>query len=164
MPKGMFGSFDVSASGLSAQRRRLDVIAENLANSETTRTPEGGPYRRKRAVMGSDPNSQTNATTRRDFMEMVRTQAEHMDPQAVEREARGPASVHVRANIEEDPAPFRSEYDPGHPDANAEGYVLKPNVNVVDEMVELILATRAYQANAVAFEAAKDMFTVSLQI
>ncbi len=164
MAGGLFGSFDVSASGLSAQRRRLDVIAENLANAETTRTPEGGPYRRKQVSFEADATPTTTVTRRMPFVELVRDHARHLGEAADVSQAPGAPQPAVRATVSEDPSPFRSEYDPGHPDADENGYVLKPNVNVVDEMVDMILAVRAYQANAMAFEAAKDMFTVSLQI
>lgn len=164
MPKGIFSSFDVSASGLSAQRRRLDAIAENLANSETTRTPDGGPYRRKETVLQSNPRQQSPRIAQRQFSTLVRTREEHMQSQDQRISVPGPESTHVQASIVEDQDPFRLEYDPSHPDANEDGYVLKPNVNIVEEMVDMISATRAYQANAVAFEAAKDMFIVSLEI
>jgi flagellar basal-body rod protein FlgC len=165
MPNGIFSSFDVSASGLSAQRRRLDVIAENLANVETTRTPEGGPYRRKRAVLGSETSAANNTTsTKKNFLELVRNNVKHMNNSEMRREVPGPESTRVQLSVTEDDKPFRMEYDPGHPDADERGYVLKPNVNMVEEMVDMILATRAYQANAVALDAAKDMFIVSLEI
>lgn len=164
MPGGIFSSFDISATGLSAQRKRLDAIAENLANAETTRTPEGGPYRRRRTVFESDPKTPVGLRTENKFSSLVRSHQMHMGGQAVRRETRGPEETHVRAAVAEDNEPFRLEFDPGHPDANEDGYVLKPNVNIVEEMVDMITATRAYQANAVAIEAAKDMFIVSLEI
>jgi flagellar basal-body rod protein FlgC len=164
MPGGIFSSFDISASGLSAQRKRLDAIAENLANAETTRTPEGEPYRRKRTVFESDPKTPVGLRTKKTFSSLVRGHEKHMELQPVRRKMRGPEETHVRASVDEDDKPFRLEFDPGHPDANEDGYVLKPNVNIVEEMVDMITATRAYQANAVAIEAAKDMFIVSLEI
>ena len=165
MSNGIFSSFDVSSSGLSAQRRRLDTIAENLANVETTRTPEGGPYRRKRAVLESEPAAANNGvSTKKNFLELVRRNVNHMTNSELRREVPGEASTKVQLSVTEDDKPFRMEYDPGHPDADERGYVLKPNVNLVEEMVDMILATRAYQANAVALDAAKDMFTVSLEI
>ncbi len=164
MAGGLFGSFDVSASGLSAQRRRLDVIAENLANAETTRTAEGGPYRRRRVTFEAAAEPVRSVTRRAPFVDLVRDHVRHLGGADLESARPGAPEPTVRVNVAEDPSPFRTEYDPGHPDADENGYVLKPNVNVVDEMVDMILAVRAYQANAMAFEAAKDMFTVSLQI
>ncbi len=165
MPKGLFSGFNVSASGLAAQRRRLDVIAENLANAETTRTAEGGPYRRKRAVIDTEVETQKEVRMQKGFLGLVRKQEGHLGGGPVEQPvSKTVDQVRVVTAVEEDQSPFRMEYDPGHPDADPDGYVLKPNVNVVDEMVDMIMATRAYQANAVAIEAAKDMFMVSLEI
>lgn len=127
----LFGAMDISASALTAERLRLDVIAENLANANTTRTPEGGPYRRKVVLFAP-----------RGFGGGVRA-----------------------VGIAADPAPFRLRYDPGHPDADPKtGYVALPNVDVVKEMVDLITATRAYEANIAALGAARAMFQRALDI
>jgi flagellar basal-body rod protein FlgC len=123
-------SFDVSASGLSAQRRRLDLVAENIANAETTRTVEGGPYRRKMPIFST----------------------------ALEA-----AGVEV-LGVVEDSRPPRMEHRPGHPDANANGYVAMPNVNVLEEMVDMVSATRSYEANVTALESAKSMVKRALEI
>jgi len=126
----IFRSFDISASALTAERFRLSVIATNIANAETTRTSQGGPYRRKEVV----------------FM------------------PRQDGGVEVAAITEDTTTPFRSVYDPGHPDANAQGIVEYPNVLVVNEMVDLLAATRAYEANVAALNATKSMLTSSLNI
>ncbi|MEN3202621.1 MAG: flagellar basal body rod protein FlgC [Atribacterota bacterium] len=126
----IFRSFDVSASALTAERLRLSVIATNIANAETTRTPQGGPYRRKEVV----------------FM------------------PRGDGGVEVAAIREDTTTPPRLVYNPGHPDANEEGFVAYPNVSVVNEMVDLLAATRAYEANVAALNATKSMLTSSLNI
>ena len=123
--------FDVSASGLSAQRARLDVITSNIANVETTRTPAGGPYRRLAAVFASRGSNPAG-------VEMIGTVAD----------AREPRRVH----------------QPGHPDANAEGFVDYPNVNIVEEMVDIVSAVRGYEANAAAFNAAKTMAQHALDL
>ena len=138
----IFAGMDVSASGLRAQRLRMDVIAENIANAEATRTPEGGPYRRREVVLEADGGSW--AKTR----------------QGLQGEARG---VQV-AQVTEDSAPPQLVYDPSHPDANAEGYVAMPNVNVPTEMVDLLAATRAYEANTAAFKAGRDMGKAALDL
>lgn len=135
---GSFSSFDVSASGIYAQRVRLDVIANNIANAESTRTPEGGPYRRQ----------------------SVSFQSTYED--AVGRQ-NSPAGVKV-AGVFEDPTDFRTVYDPGHPDADANGYVRMPNVNAVEEMVDMISATRAYEANVTALNAAKSMISSAIEL
>ncbi|MEW5761993.1 MAG: flagellar basal body rod protein FlgC [Bacillota bacterium] len=134
---GFFDSFAISASGLTAERLRLDVIANNLANAETTRTPEGGPYRRQAVVFA----------------------------QRLERAAGGRRGAGVEvAAIVEDAAPPRLEYRPDHPDADARGYVAFPNVNVVNEMVDMVTAVRAYEANATALQAARQQAEAALDI
>lgn len=135
---GLFDAIDISASGLSAERLRMDVVAENLANANTTRTADGGPYRRKNVVLEQQGGGFASALAR----------------------ARG---VQVSA-IVEDPTPPRRVYDPGHPDADADGYVEMPNVNPVTEMVDLITASRAYEANVTAMQTAKQMFTKTLEV
>jgi len=131
----LFHTMDISASGLTAQRLRLDTIANNLANVETTRTSSGTPYRRQvpvfREVFGQTLGS---------F-----------------------GGVEVVA-IVKDQSPFRMVYDPGHPDANPDGYVLYPNVNPVIEMTDMISATRSYEANLSVMNAAKSMFLKALEI
>ena len=124
-------AFDISASGLSAQRQRLDVIAGNIANVETTRTPAGGPYRRLQPVFAS----------------------RSANPGGVE-------TIGVVADAREP----RRVYQPGHPDADAEGFVAYPNVSIVEEMVDLVSATRSYEANAAAFNAAKTMAQRALDL
>ena len=123
-----FRSLGISASAMGAHRLWMDVIAENLANAETTRTGEGGPFRRKLAIFMQD----------------------------------GPG-VAVRS-IVQDPAPPRMIYEPSHPDANPSGYVLFPNVNPIHEMVDMLSATRAYEANVAAFNATKAMLTRALEL
>ncbi|WP_448523514.1 flagellar basal body rod protein FlgC [Pseudothermotoga sp.] len=129
-----FTIFNVSASGMTAQRLRLDVIASNIANSETTRTERGEPYRRRVPIF-----------------------AEHLLD-------KGRASAVKVVRIEEDPSPFRLVYDPSHPDADENGYVSYPNVNVLREMVDLINAQRSYEANVSAFNVTKSMINSALQI
>lgn len=133
----LFQSFDISASALSAQRLRMDTIANNLANVNTTRTEDGGPYRRHMAIFAERRPWQSGAL--------------------------GTGGVRVQG-IVEDTDPPRRVYDPGHPDADADGYVLMPNVNVVTEMVDMISASRAYEANIAALNAAKAMATKALEI
>ncbi len=137
----LFHSFDVSASGLTAQRLRMDTIANNLANVNTTRTERGGPYRRQMPVFASRYLPQALA---------------------VQGGFRG-AGVRV-LGIVEDTDPPRLVYDPAHPDANADGYVAMPNVNVVTEMVDMIGASRAYEANIAALNAFKNMAMKALEI
>jgi flagellar basal-body rod protein FlgC len=132
---GMFDALSISSTGMSAERLRMDVIAENLANADTTRTQSGGPYRRQEVVLQEGSPS---------FGEVL-------------------GGVQV-AGIVSDPTPPRRVYDPGHPDADKDGYVTMPNVNPVNEMVDLITAQRGYEANVTAMSAAKQMFTKTLDV
>ncbi|MCS6830113.1 MAG: flagellar basal body rod protein FlgC [Armatimonadota bacterium] len=141
----IFNSLRISASGLTAERLRLDVIADNLANVNTTRTAAGGPYRRKVAILEERPTG---------FADLLGTRVAPVV---------GRGGVRVAA-IAEDASPPQRVYNPGHPDADAEGYVLTPNVNVVTEMVDMITATRAYEANVTAMNAAKQMALRTLDI
>jgi len=135
----MFKSMDLSASGLTAQRQRLDVIAENLANINTTRTAQGGPYKRKSVIMEARPAE--------DFDSFLGS----------------PEKVEV-VQITEDSKGLVPDYDPGHPDANKDGTVLYPNVNPVSEMVHLMLASRAYEANVAVLRTGKTMAQKALEI
>ena len=147
-----FGALDVSASGLSAERMRMDVTAENLANAQTTRGANGGPYRRKEVVL---------QTASSDGFQTALASAVGGVPGS--GGSQQPGGVQV-AGISEDPAAPRMIYDPGHPDANAQGYVAMPNVNPVTEMVDLISASRAYEANVTAMQTAKAMFTKTFDL
>jgi flagellar basal-body rod protein FlgC len=144
---GLFDAIDISGSGLSAERLRMDVTAENLANAQTTRGPNGGPYQRKEVVLQTaQPDG-------------FRTQlAGAMDGVATGMgAAQTPGGVQAAGIVTDATAP-RLVYDPGHPDANAQGYVAMPNVNPVTEMVDLIASSRAYEANVTAMQTAKSMF------
>ena len=131
-------SMKISASGLNVQRKRMDTIASNLANIETTRTPEGGPYRRKDVVVSSMPLGDDFAVS-------------------LNRELPGSVRQAVVAKIVEDQTEPILVFNPDHPDANEEGYVALPNINLMTEMVNMINATRSFEANVQAIEAAKSM-------
>ena len=143
---GLFQSFDICASGMTAQRFRMDTIAENIANVNTTRTEDGTPYRRKivtfeeKAVTPSFSNVLANTT---------------------QFQGNGVKVAKVTEDYETD---FTMEYDPSHPDADENGYVTYPNVNVVQEMTDLIDASRSYEANISAFNASKTMANKGLTI
>ena len=132
-------TMELSASGLTAQRQRLNVIAENLANAQVTRTPRGGPYLRKNVVLETRPQE--------DFGSLMET----------------PSKVAV-TNIVETNEGLTQEYNPSHPDANEAGMVTWPNVNPVTEMVSLVQASRAFDANVAAFRAGKTMALKALDI
>ena len=142
---GMFDAMEVSASGLTAERMRMDVVAQNLANANTTRGVDGQPYRRKEVVLAE-------------------RQGESSFGAALAGAMTGkPAGVEVAA-IAEDQTPLKQVYDPSHPDADENGYVEMPNVDSVAEMVDLISAQRAYEANVTAMQAAKQMFSKTLEL
>jgi len=154
----LFGAIDVSASALTANRLQMDVTAENLANAQTTRTADGGPYRRKTVVLAEQTGG---ADFGRALDGAMRTTAGTAARSAAAGAAPGGVAV---TGIVEHPAPPRLVYDPGHPDANAEGYVEMPAVDTVVEMVDLISASRAYEANVTAMQATKQMFTRTLDL
>lgn len=141
----LFHLLSVSASGLEAQRRRAEVLTENLANAETTRTAEGGPYRRKSVIFES-------ARAEQPFQSVFRTEL-----------GAGVEGVRV-ADVVEDPREPERRYLPGHPDADAQGYVAFPGGNPAEDMVDLLSATRSYQANVAAMSAVKDMIQRSLDL
>jgi flagellar basal-body rod protein FlgC len=144
---GLFDAIDVSGSGLSAERLRMDVTAENLANAQTTRGPNGGPYQRREVVLQESQGGgfQTALTS------------------AMGGQSTPGGGVQV-AGIATDPAPPRMVYDPGNPDANGQGYVRMPNVNTVTEMVDLISEQRAYEANVTAMQTAKTMVSKTFDL
>ena len=135
----------ISSSALDAQRIRMDVISSNLANINTTRTPEGGPYRRRDVVFASQPVADN-------FGEVLNSELE----KKLQR-------VEI-VNITVDPGPPKVVYDPRHPDANALGYVGMPDINVMEEMVNILSATRSYEANVAAVNAVKSMVNKALEI
>ena len=146
---GIFLGIDSAASGLTAERLRMDVISNNIANANTTRTENGGAYKRRYVVFS--PRERQPLSFEQTLMRAVG--------------ARQNTGEGVRAvAIAEDPEQGPLVYDPGHPDANAEGYVEKPNVNIVSEMVDMITAHRAYEANTTTINAAKAMVTKVLEI
>ena len=147
----MFGGIDASASGLTAERLRMDVISNNIANSNTTRTEKGGAYRRRYVVF--EPRENDTST----FAGLLAATGK-------EKKNRRTGNGVRATRIEEDDRPGPLVYDPGHPDANADGYVERPNVNVVMEMVDMITASRAYEANSTAITAAKSMAMKALDI
>lgn len=140
----MFDVFNVSASGMEAQRLRLNIIASNLANVETTRTLEGGAYRRKDIVFASQRTA--------DFGSYLRASID------------GHTTGVKVAGVVEDARPLKYAYEPTHPDADLKGYVAYPNVNVSEEMVNMIAASRSYEANVTAFKSAREMAVKAMEI
>jgi flagellar basal-body rod protein FlgC len=141
----LFTAISISASGMDAQRTRAELITENLANADTTRTPEGGPYRRKDAVFTSAPAEQSFAQALSDF-------------------AGYPAEGVSVSRVAIDESEPERRYIPGHPDADPDGYVAFPKINPAEEMVDLMSASRGYQANVAAISTAKDMIARSMDL
>ena len=141
----LFSSLSVSASGMAAQRARTEVLVENLANSETTRTPEGGPYRRKDVVFSEDSSTGSFSSELGSALGST------------------PSGVLVSEITVDDSAP-ELRYHPGHPDADKDGYVAYPKINPAEDMVDLLGASRGYEANVAAISAVKDMINKSLDL
>lgn len=172
MSTGLFNAIRISGTGMRGQRVKMDVVAENLANAETTRTEEGTPYRRKRAVFQEllqRKLGRLQALRARlpqgESLEMQATHRAHMNgSSSPQRQAERIPGVVADVALAPDASDFRVVFDPGHPDADEEGYVLLPNVNVITEMVDMITASRAYEANISAVQTAKEMFNRALDI
>ncbi len=135
----------ISSSGIAAQKKRMAAISSNIANAQTTKTAEGGPYRKKEVVFGSEP-------ARESFSEILEGE---LDAQA--------ESVHATEVISTDKPPIL-KYEPNHPDANDQGYVAYPNINVMEEMANMISASRAYEANINVMNTTKGMAMKALEI
>lgn len=138
----LFAAIQVSASGMAAQRTRAELLVENMANAETTRTPEGGPYKRKDAVFSSETQSSP-------FSALFQNEL---------------ATGVTVADVLQDNRPPEKRYLPGHPDADADGYVSFPGANPAEDMVDLMNASRSYQANVAAISSVKDMIRSSISI
>jgi flagellar basal-body rod protein FlgC len=168
MSDGLFSAIRISASGLRGQRTKMDVVARNLANAETTRTEDGTPYRRQRAifeqVLGDKVSRHTESLGRGPADGGLNTTHRgHMSGLSASG-SRQEAGIQSEVDVAPDASDFRVVYDPGHPDADADGYLLLPNVNPITEMVDMIAASRAYEANVSAVQASKDMFNDALKI
>jgi len=140
---GILDIMNISASALSAERTRMETIASNLANIHTTRTEEGGPYRKKEVVFTS-----SDVTAEKPFSTMLSEKVEGVKVEEISGSDK----------------PFEKVYDPSHPDADSEGYVSMPNVNLMEEMTDMVAATRAYEANLNVINTTKQMFLKSLEI
>ena len=142
---GMFDSINISASALTAQKTRIDIISKNMANVNTTRSTGGMPYRRQMVVFEEQRGPS--------FSSYLEKHTNRFNGKGVEI-----------SEIVEDTTPFKLKYEPGHPDANEDGYVMRPNVDMVTEMVNMIDAQRAYEANITAINGTKSMLMKALEI
>ena len=160
----LFGLMETSGSAMAAERMRAEVVAANMANAETTRTEQGGPYHRQEVVFAANPGDNS-------FLDSLGTaSAASAAPNSLARQrltAPGSSTtapgVHIAAVVE-DPSPPLKRYDPGHPDAGSDGYVAYPDINPLTQMVDLMGATRAYGLNGAAVQAEKGMITSALDI
>ena len=146
---GLYDALGIGASGLTAQRIRVEALAENIANSETTRTPQGGPYQRKRAVFESVPAGG-----------LFRTRLARATSRFV---GEGLEGVRV-ARVEFEGTEPERRYEPGHPDADGNGYVLYPGFNPVEDMVDLTASVRSYQANLAVIDAVRQMINATIDV
>jgi flagellar basal-body rod protein FlgC len=162
--EAMFTGLNISSAGLSAQRKRMNAIASNLANAETTKTEKGGPYRRKMVELKAKGEHLFGTALRQAGLRLTTTNQAHMADVPVAEEGTDQVDESISATETEDPSAPRMVYDPGNPDANPDGYVNMPNVNVVTEMVGMMSASRTFEANVVAIDAAKSMAKDSLEI
>lgn len=160
----VFNSMKINVSGLSLERLKMDTINTNIANMRTTRTEEGGPYKRKQVLFEESLKNIRNITT--DGSYYTRSDIKIEKNGFITNAGTGFKSFGVRVTgIEEDGEEnFKREYKPDHPDADENGYVLMPNINMVDEMIDLIKAQRAYEANLTAFNTSKNIYKKTLEI
>jgi flagellar basal-body rod protein FlgC len=168
----MFNALAIASSGLSAQRFRMELIAQNLANAETTRTPEGGPYRRKVVNLeaikpqsaGTAASAVTEAKDATQTALAAATTSATTQPSATDDATNDLAGGVRIAGVTEDKSDGPMVYDPAHPDADKNGYVRMPNVNMTDELMDLMNARRLYEANATVFQVARAMLHKAIDI
>ncbi|RKY86761.1 flagellar basal body rod protein FlgC [candidate division KSB1 bacterium] len=162
--RGLFSAIDISATGLTAQRTKMNAIASNIANKDATRTEKGGPYRRKQVIFRPGERAEFLTILKKEHLKLKRTTKTHLDNEEtwVKREN---IFQGVKVDkIAEDTRPPRLVYDPDHPDADENGFVAYPNIDIVTEMVNMIAASRAYEANVTAMNASKGMMMNALEI
>ncbi|MBN1212263.1 MAG: flagellar basal body rod protein FlgC [candidate division Zixibacteria bacterium] len=161
---GILNAIGISSKGLSVQRAKMNVVAQNIANAETAETPEGGPYRRKRVTVQEEKVSDFKSLLRQADTHVARTHPNHRPGrQHILNEEVNSSSV-AMTEIEDPESSFKLVYDPSHPEANEEGYVRMPDIEIINEMVDMMAATRAYEANTVAISSAKTMAKDALEI
>jgi len=158
-----FSAFNISAKGMGAQKRKMDIVAENIANIDTTRTKDGTPYKRKYLVVQQNKSFENNLRLVNSKINLEATEPGHFTT-AKKLVNDGNTNDGIKTEVVSDNTQGELVYMPDHPDANKDGYVRMPNVNVVTEMVDMIAATRSYEANLTAFNSSKQIAKDSLQI
>jgi len=160
----LFSGFNISAMGLTAQRKRLNAIADNMANAETSKTEDGGPYKRKIVVLTAGPDQSFSSTLGSMEVKLAATNSQHFSEVNTESGTTEEIGGAVEATEKNDTSPFKMIYDPGNPDADKDGYVKMPNINIVTEMVDMMSASRSYEANVTALDASKTIAKDALEI
>jgi flagellar basal-body rod protein FlgC len=160
----MFAGLNISSMGMTAQRKRMNAIASNMANAETTKTEDGGPYQRKVISLRAAASRSFASLMTAVGSPLATTDERHFETGLEPTGTSTAIPAGVDAAEQKDPSAFRMVYDPSHPDADKDGYVKMPNVNVVTEMVDMISATRSYEANVTAVGATKQMSRDALEI
>jgi len=162
---GILSAIEISSRGLSVQRAKMNTVAQNIANAETTETDEGGPYRRKRVVVNEEKiEGSFNSMIREAGLRLARTNQQHIGSRLHRARKNVEYSSVTGKEITDPDSSFRLVYDPSHPKADEEGYVKMPDIEIVNEMVDMIAASRAYEANTVAISTAKKMAKDALDI
>ncbi|MCD6161888.1 MAG: flagellar basal body rod protein FlgC [candidate division Zixibacteria bacterium] len=162
---GLFSIIDISASGLSAQRKKLNTVAQNIANVETTKTLDGTPYKRKRVVFSENPRKASFIDSLQSSIKtLTRTHRKHLASRDSYNTKDGVIPFVAGNEKVVEPANFKIVHDPGHPDADEEGNVLMPDINIISEMVDMMSASRAYEANVTVVQSAKNMAKDALDI
>jgi len=162
---GVLQAIDMSARGLTVQRRRMNVVAENIANAETTQTAEGGPYRRKRVVVKETKEPGTfDSYLQKAQTPLARTNPEHRMGMQVNVSQRNLMASVDSTEIQDPESAVKLVYDPGNPEADEDGYVKMPDVEIITEMVDMMAASRAYEANTAAIQSSKKMVKDTLDI
>ncbi len=161
----MLNSIDISARGLTVQRQKMNTVAENMANAETTATREGGPYRRKRVLVEAEqvPGGFSGELQRANT-KLATTHGSHRQGKVTQIGHRQQLTAADPEVVQDPASSFRLVYDPSHPHADTDGYVKMPDVDIVTEMVDMMLASRAYEANTSAISTAKKMINDALEI
>jgi len=161
---GILKAIEISSRGLSVQRAKMNVVAENIANAETTETTEGGPYRRQRVMVQEEKVSDFKTILKQTDTHIVRTNPRHRPGRKTVLSEEVQASAVKMKQIQDPESGFKLVYDPTNPKADEEGYVKMPDIEIINEMVDMMAATRAYEANTVAIAAAKNMAKDALDI
>ncbi len=162
---GILNAIEISARGLSAQRSKMNVIAQNMANAETSETAEGGPYRRKRVIISEDKETVSFSTALgKAATGLSRTHSGHRYGRTLSAQNKSEMTSVDHKEIEDPETSFRLVHDPTHPEADEDGFVKMPNIDVITEMVDMMTASRAYEANTSVISAAKKMANDALDI